>query len=52
MIIQQVIARRQREQHKEKGKLGNSILNHCLVPFAVDGHLRYGADTQIERSRI
>lgn len=49
MNIQQVIARRQR---KGNGKLGNLTLNHWIAPIAVEGHLRYVANTQIERSRI
>jgi hypothetical protein len=50
MNIQQVIARRQRKERKGKGKFGNLTLNHCISPIAVEGRLRYGADTQIERS--
>jgi hypothetical protein len=52
MNIQQVIARRQRKQRKGKGKFGNLTLNHWIAPIAVGGRLRYGADTQIERSGI
>jgi hypothetical protein len=52
MNIQQVINRGERNPRKGKEKPGNSMLNHCLAPVAVDGHLRYGAETQIERSGI
>jgi len=52
MNIQQVIARRQRKHRKGMGKFGNLTLNHWIAPIAVEGHLRYGADTQIERSKI
>jgi len=49
MNIQQVINRGKRKQRKGKGRLGNSKLHHCIAPVAVDGHPRYGADTQIEK---
>lgn len=52
MNIQQVIARRQHKQRNGKGKFDNLTLNHWIAPIAVEGCLRYGADTQIERNRI
>lgn len=49
MNIQQVINRGERKQRKGKRRLGNSTPHHRVAPVAVDGHPRYGADTQIEK---
>jgi hypothetical protein len=50
--VELVINCGERNQRKGKEKFGNSALNHCLAPVAVDGQLRYGAHIQIERSGI